>query len=593
MLRWIRPSRGPRRPRRAANDHRRARLWVEPLETRTLLSADLVLHTLAQSNDPYYTYGYLWGTYGDSSPLRINQYGSQAAEAWAGNHTGSKSVYVGVLDEGIQVLHPDLKANVWTNPYDPVDGIDNDGNGYRDDTNGWDFYYNNRTVYDGGSWGWQDAHGTHVAGTIGAVGGNGLGVAGVNWDVTLISAKFLGPYGGSISNAARAIDYLTDLKLRHGLNIVAINASWGGGGYSQALYNALSRANDAGILFVAAAGNNGVNTDSTKFYPAGYNLPNVISVAAISSSGGLASWSNYGATSVDLGAPGVSIYSTLPSNRYGAYSGTSMAAPHVTGAAALYKSVYPGATAAEIKNAILSSASLTPTTSLAGRTATGGRLDVAAMLAIPPVGASSPGGTGGDGSSGGSSGTSGASAQGTSDAPTDDPGDPGPVAIFFLAPPSVVPLRQVVVSAPLVSVPAPPPVVFVPSGEGELPILRRVVGGVGVGVREEEPGEGEQPRVPAEQQQQAPQDPQAPAGMGAAAKEALFTAWGRAWGGVFASDESIPQSASEEASLALVGPDAGTVAPLGAAAGIVLALGGGWMEPAGAARPERRRRSAR
>jgi subtilisin family serine protease len=346
----------------------------------------------AVSNDPYYTKSYLWGTYSSDSPSAIgttgttNRYGSQAEKVWANGNVGTKSVYVGVIDEGIQVAHPDLNANKWVNPYDPVDGKDNDGNGYVDDTNGWDFYSNNSTVYDGGTNGSVDQHGTHVAGTIGAKGGNGTGVAGVNWNVTLISAKFLGPTGGSTTGAVKAVNYLTDLKLRRGVNIVAINASWGGGGYSQALHDAIIRAAKANILFVAAAGNDGYNNDSTYNYPCNYDTRQgtstqsaasydaVISVAAIDKYGAIASWSNFGAKTVDLGAPGVSIYSTLPYNAYGGYSGTSMATPHVTGAAALYASTHPSATAQDIKAAILNST--TPTSSLTGKTVTGGRLNV-------------------------------------------------------------------------------------------------------------------------------------------------------------------------------------------------------------------------
>ena len=332
----------------------------------------------ATSNDPYYTTGSLWGMYGDtSSPA--NQYGSQAGEGWAANKIGSSTVYVGVIDEGIQIDHPDLQANVWVNPYDAVDGRDNDGNGYVDDNNGWDFDGNNNTVYDGGKRGTLDDHGTHVAGTIGAVGGNGIGVVGVNWQVKLISAKFLGRNGGTAASAIKAVDYITDLKRRHNLNIVATNNSWGGGGFSQALQDAIERANAANILFIAAAGNGGTdgvgdNNDSAANYPSNYPNANVISVAAITNTGNLSSFSNYGSTTVDLGAPGSGIWSTTAYNTYSSYNGTSMATPHVTGAAALYAAKNSGATAATIKAAILNSVVLTP--SLNGKTATGGRLNV-------------------------------------------------------------------------------------------------------------------------------------------------------------------------------------------------------------------------
>ena len=328
----------------------------------------------ATSNDPYFTNGTLWGMYGDAS-TPANQYGSQAAEAWAVNHTGSATVYVGIIDEGYMYTHEDLAANAGTNPGEiPNNKIDDDGNGYKDDVYGWDFAGNNNTIYDGTS----DDHGTHVAGTIGAVGGNGKGVAGVCWNVKFIGCKFLGTRGGTTANAVKAVNYLVDLKTRHNLNLVAVNNSWGGGGYSQALYDAIERANTANIVFVFAAGNNGTNIDSKPYYPACYNNANIITVAAITSTGTRASFSNYGLTSVDLGAPGYNVYSCIPksSNRsgYGYMSGTSMATPHVTGAAALYASTHPGATAAQIKAAILSTT--VPTADLSGKCVSGGRLNV-------------------------------------------------------------------------------------------------------------------------------------------------------------------------------------------------------------------------
>jgi subtilisin family serine protease len=336
------------------------------------------------SNDTYYTTGQLWGMYGDgSSPS--NQFGSQAAEAWAAGHVGASDVYIGVIDEGIQFTHPDLSANVWTNPFDPVNGVDDDGNGYVDDIHGWDFDGNDNSIYDGGTKGSLDDHGTHVSGTIGGQGGNGIGVAGVNWHVTLISGKFLGRRGGTTANAVRAVRYFTDLKVRHGLNIVATSNSWGGGGFSQALLDAITAAAQQQILFIAAAGNGGNdqvgdNNDSVASYPSNYDTTAgagydaVIAVAAIDSAGRLASFSNYGATTVDIGAPGVGIISTTAFNTYSSYNGTSMATPHVSGAAALYASTHPGVLAIDIKNAILSSA--IPTTSLSGKTVTGGRLNV-------------------------------------------------------------------------------------------------------------------------------------------------------------------------------------------------------------------------
>jgi subtilisin family serine protease len=336
----------------------------------------------ATSNDTYYTNGSLWGMYGDaSSPA--NPYGSQAAEAWAANKTNCGSVYVGIIDEGYMYTHDDLVANAGKNPGETADnGVDDDGNGYVDDVYGWDFDGNNNTVFDGVN----DDHGTHVAGTIGGNGGNGKGVAGVCWSVKLINAKFLGSNGGTTANAIKAVDYLTDLKTRQGIRLVASNNSWGGGGFSQALKDAIDRAGAADILFVAAAGNGGRDgvgddNDRSPHYPSSYTSTNIIAVAAITSAGAKSSFSNYGATSVDLGAPGSGIWSTVPKrskgvlvSSYASYSGTSMATPHVTGAVALYAALNSGVTAAQIKAAILGSA--IPTSSLSGRVVSGGRLNV-------------------------------------------------------------------------------------------------------------------------------------------------------------------------------------------------------------------------
>jgi subtilisin family serine protease len=331
----------------------------------------------AVSNDTYFTNGSLWGMYG-STTSPSNQFGSQAAVAWANNKLGSNSVYIGIIDEGYMFNHEDLAANAGKNPGEiAANGLDDDCNGLVDDVYGWDFAGNDNTVFDGV----DDDHGTHVAGTIGAVGGNGRGVAGVVWNVKMISAKFLSGTGGTLANAIKAIDYFTDLKTRQGLNIVATNNSWGGGGFSQGLQDAIERANVAGILFIAAAGNSGTNNDATPSYPASYPNANVISVASITSTGSLSSFSQFGATSVDLAAAGSGVWSTVPARSkgkfvsgYATYNGTSMATPHVSGAAALYASLNPGATALQIKTALLNTA--IPTASLSGKCTTGGRLNV-------------------------------------------------------------------------------------------------------------------------------------------------------------------------------------------------------------------------
>jgi subtilisin family serine protease len=324
----------------------------------------------AYPSDPYFTKGDLWGMYGGGSTIFRDYYGSQAVSSWDRGFTGSASVVVGIIDQGIQFNHPDLAGQVWTNPAEPVDGIDNDGNGYTDDIHGWDFANNNNTVYDGTS----DYHGTHVAGTIGAKS-NGLGVVGMNWNITMISCKFMGGNSGTTANAVKACDYLTDLKTRHAMKIVASNNSWGGGGYSQALYDAIGRANAKNILFVAAAGNYSSDNDAFPFYPASYNHSNVISIGAITKLGFKASYSNYGATSVDIGAPGDYIYSTVPGGGYAALSGTSMATPHVTGGVALYAARFPRSSAATIKTAILFQYAVL-TNPLFGKWISSGRLNV-------------------------------------------------------------------------------------------------------------------------------------------------------------------------------------------------------------------------
>ncbi len=385
------------------------------------------------SNDPSVTGGQTWGMYGDLT-ARANPFGSQAGEAWSANYTGSSKVAVGVVDTGVDYTHVDLYLNIWLNPNEiPLamrsglidtdgdgrigfrdlnnaanagfvsdinangridggdlindarweNGVDEDANGYLDDLIGWDFANNDNDPYD------DVGHGTHVAGVIAAQGGNGVGVAGVTWSTQLVITKFLGPLGGYTSDAVRALDYVTGVSTGAGAtNVVATNNSWGSSNYSLAVQGAVDRGASADILFVAAAGNGGVdkigdNNDLTPQYPAslstlqaaGYEA--VISVAAITSTGTLASFSNFGAAGVDLGAPGSAIHSTLPGG-YGGKSGTSMAAPFVTGAIALYAAVNPGATAATIRADLL--ASTTATTSLAGLTLTGGRLDISAMI---------------------------------------------------------------------------------------------------------------------------------------------------------------------------------------------------------------------
>lgn len=312
--------------------------------------------------------------------IRINdQWALQsisAYQAWQYG-TGSKDIVVAIIDSGIDLNNQDIKNNLWVNPGEIAgDGIDNENNGYIDDINGWNFYSNNNDIQD------RYGHGSHVAGIIGAEGNTSLGVAGINWSVSLMALKFMNDKGvGDTGGAIRAMDYISMMKNTYGVNVVVANASWGGGtGFSNMLYGAITRLNDAGVVLTAAAGNNGSDNDITLRYPSCYDIPNVISVGGLGYDGvRLASFSNYGATTVDIAAPGSMILSTIPYNNYGYMSGTSMAAPMVAGAIALLNSVKPGLSISEVKAAIFGSVDKLP--ELFGKVATGGKLNVGAAMA--------------------------------------------------------------------------------------------------------------------------------------------------------------------------------------------------------------------
>ncbi len=309
-----------------------------------------------------------------------------AVEAWDLT-TGSSDVVIAIIDTGIDYTHPDLVDNMWVNPGEIAgDGIDNDGNGYIDDVYGWDFANDDSDPVDGHS------HGTHCAGTIGGVGNNSLGVAGVNWNVKLMALKFLSDSGwGYTSDAIGAVNYATMMKRDYGVNVIATSNSWGGGGSSSAMADAIAAAGNEGILFVAAAGNSGSNNDISPHYPSNYDLDNVISVAATDHNDNMAYFSSYGATTVDLGAPGVSIYSTVLGGGYASYSGTSMATPHVSGVIGLMAALNPEATISEIKTALMDGTD--PLSSLAGRTVSGGRLNAYESLQLIGTGEDTTGPT--------------------------------------------------------------------------------------------------------------------------------------------------------------------------------------------------------
>lgn len=389
------------------------------------------------SNDPFYTDGTLWGMCGDQT-TPVNPYGSHAAEVWAAGYVGTTKVVMGVIDTGIDYTHPDLYQNIWLNQGEirtlsffnsltdtDADGVitfrdlnqtvnksfvtdvnlngyidagdllndtrwenlvDDDGNGFVDDLIGWDFANNDNDPYD------DNQHGTHCSGTIGGMGGNGIGVAGVNWNILLMPLKFLSGSGsGTTTNGALSLDYYNymtknwdkDYNAGSLMNYIGTSNSWGGGGYNDALYNSIVTTAKYGNFYVAAAGNSSSNNDNTLRYPSNYDTLSaagwdaVVAVAAITSDGSMASFSNYGATTVDLGAPGVNIYSTIPGG-YGVLSGTSMATPHVAGAIALMAATFPNATAQQLKQALFDGT--VSTSSLIGKTVTGGRLDVSGSL---------------------------------------------------------------------------------------------------------------------------------------------------------------------------------------------------------------------
>ena len=318
-------------------------------------------------NDSYFSY--LWNLYNSGQTGGTPGADIDALRAWDMT-TGSNNVVVAVIDTGVDYNHPDLSENIWVNlaEYNGASGVDDDGNGYVDDIRGINTYDSNSNPMD------DHGHGTHIAGIIGAAGNNSMGITGVNWNVKIIPCKFLGSDGyGYTDGAIGCLEYIRTLKDR-GVNIIATNNSWGGGGYSQALYDAIDAQRKSDILFVAAAGNDNIDNDQYDFYPAGYSLPNLLSVAAMDPNDTKAWFSNYGRRTVHVGAPGTDIVSLRadgtdmygdgnhfippgnPAAQYYKASGTSMAAPHITGLAALIKSNNPSRGWIQIKNLILSGA---------------------------------------------------------------------------------------------------------------------------------------------------------------------------------------------------------------------------------------------
>ncbi|MBK7405720.1 MAG: S8 family serine peptidase [Phycisphaerales bacterium] len=355
----------------------------------TAFEPNVVYHTAAVPDDPSFSKAWQLDNTGQNVPgSGVGVVGADPSllEAWDIT-TGSHGVIVADIDTGIDMTHPDLVPNIWTNPGEIAgNGIDDDGNGFIDDVHGWDFGELDNDPSD------VEGHGTATAGTIGAAGNNSIGVSGVAWDISLLPLKIADAFGQlSLAAIVGAHDYLTMMITDFGHNIVASNNSYGG--FDQAFYtdapegysaekDAITRFIATGATFVASAGNSSFNNDDPNFtfFPTSYNIPGLISVAATDNRDTLASFSNYGAESVDLAAPGVQVYTTFNGGSYGYISGTSFSGPMVAGAVGLLKAFRPNASAVEIRQALIDSSDVLP--SLQGKVVSGGRLNVYRALQI-------------------------------------------------------------------------------------------------------------------------------------------------------------------------------------------------------------------
>ena len=347
-------------------------------ETVEYIEPNFVYRAFAIPNDT--SFSSLWGLRNTGQSGGLNGFDIDVLEVWD-TLTGSDNMVVGVIDTGVDYAHPDLAANIWTNPGEIAEnGVDDDANGVIDDVHGYNAITGSGDPMD------DYNHGTHCAGTIAGVGNNNTGVTGVMWQAKILPLKFLNSQGsGYTSDAVKAVNYAVALK-KKGVNIRVLSNSWGGGGFSQALSDAIQAANDEGIVFVAAAGNSASNNDFVPAYPASYRLDNVIAVAAVDRNGRLASFSNYGGQSVHVAAPGVEILSTVRNGGYASMSGTSMATPHVSGVAGLILCSRSELTPIEMRELLVQSSRLSPI--LDTKTVSNGSVDAFAALTgtftLPP-----------------------------------------------------------------------------------------------------------------------------------------------------------------------------------------------------------------
>lgn len=350
--------------------------WFQQSGLVEYAEPDFQVQALINPNDPSFTDGTLWGLHNTGQSGGTADADIDAPEAWGIQRT-APNVVVAVIDTGVRFSHQDLAANMWINSGEIAGNlIDDDGNGYVDDVHGIDAVNNSGDPSD------VHGHGTHISGIVGAVGNNQVGVVGVAWDVNIMACRFLDSTGdGLISDAIKCLDYARTEGAR------IINVSWGSPTFdSQALRDAFDSVRLAGIIVTAAAGNSGADNDGPDpLFPASYDLDNIVSTAGTTRNDGLATWSNFGAARVDLGAPGAAIFSCWngSDSDYRFFDGTSMAAPHVAGACALLWAKYPTDNYLQIINRVFFAVDRIP--SLAAKTATGGRLNLQRALTVFPV----------------------------------------------------------------------------------------------------------------------------------------------------------------------------------------------------------------